>query len=202
MSSKTSSATAIAASQGLTTPELEQARLYLEQTRNGAVGATKGLSDAQWKFKPAPERWSIAENLEHMVTVQDRVLGMIKEQLASAPAAPGDRDCAQVDAIVIFQFPDRLRKFPAPEFIHPAGRLAPAQAVDLLVQNTARLMERLESTPDLRRHALEAPPLKAVSGGAYDTMDGYQWILAAAAHTERHTKQILEVKADVNFPAS
>jgi hypothetical protein len=31
-------------------------------------------------------------------------------------------------------------------------------------------------------------------------MDGYQWILAAAARTERHTKQILEVKAEAGFP--
>jgi hypothetical protein len=31
-------------------------------------------------------------------------------------------------------------------------------------------------------------------------MDGYQWILAAAAHTERHAKQMLEVKADDDFP--
>jgi hypothetical protein len=33
-------------------------------------------------------------------------------------------------------------------------------------------------------------------------MDGYQWVLATAAHTERHTKQILEVKSDPNFPAN
>jgi len=30
-------------------------------------------------------------------------------------------------------------------------------------------------------------------------IDGYQWILAASAHTERHTKQILEVRADPGF---
>jgi hypothetical protein len=58
----------------------------------------------------------------------------------------------------------------------------------------------LQSTPDLREHALEAPPLKVVTNGAYLWMDGYQWILAAAAHTERHTKQILEVKANPEFP--
>jgi hypothetical protein len=32
-------------------------------------------------------------------------------------------------------------------------------------------------------------------------MEGYQWILAATAHTERHTKQILEVMADSAFPS-
>jgi hypothetical protein len=31
-------------------------------------------------------------------------------------------------------------------------------------------------------------------------MDGYRWILAAAAHAERHTKQILEVIGNAAFP--
>jgi hypothetical protein len=31
-------------------------------------------------------------------------------------------------------------------------------------------------------------------------LDGYEWMLLIAAHSERHTKQILEVKADSNFP--
>ncbi len=31
-------------------------------------------------------------------------------------------------------------------------------------------------------------------------MDGYQWVLAAAAHTERHAKQMLEVIAEDTFP--
>jgi hypothetical protein len=62
-------------------------------------------------------------------------------------------------------------------------------------------VEYLESTPDLRLHMVEAPPLKAVSKGAFESMDGYQWVLTAAAHIERHTKQILEVKADAGFPS-
>jgi hypothetical protein len=32
--------------------------------------------------------------------------------------------------------------------------------------------------------------------------DGYQWLLATAAHTERHIQQIREAKADHNFPTS
>ncbi len=31
-------------------------------------------------------------------------------------------------------------------------------------------------------------------------LDAYEWVLFIAAHSERHTKQILEVKADPNFP--
>jgi hypothetical protein len=31
-------------------------------------------------------------------------------------------------------------------------------------------------------------------------LDGYEWVLFVAGHSERHTKQINEVKADPNFP--
>jgi len=192
---------AYGAGQQLTSSELEQGRLYLQQTHSYVVWATRGLSEAQWKFKPAPDRWSIAEILEHIVLVQELALGPIREQLAKAPAASADRDYKQVDAIVVNQFPDRLTKFQAPEIVQPTGRWAPSAALDSLLKNYGRLGEYLESTPDLRQHMAPAPPLKAISKGALDSMDDYQWVLAAAAHTERHTKQILEVKADPNFPA-
>jgi len=192
--------TAFAGDPKVTSTELDHARLYLQQTQNGVVGATKGLSQAQWKFKPAPDRWSIAEIVEHMVVAQELILGPIREQLAKAPVV-SERDNKRVDAIVENQLPDRTSKFQAPEILRPTGRWTPAVAMDRLSKNYAQLLEYLEKTPDLRQHAVDAPPLKAVSKGEYETMDGYQWILTAAAHTERHTKQILEVRADVNFPA-
>ena len=69
-------------------------------------------------------------------------------------------------------------------------------------QNNDRFEISLESTPDLRAHVLEGPPLKAITQGKYPWMDGYHWLLAAAAHTERHTKQILAVKAAADFPVN
>ena len=184
----------------LTNEELAQARLFLQQTLNSVIGATKLLSEAQWNYKPAPEQWSIAQNLDHIVAVQERVLGMLA-QLADAPAAPADRDPQVVDAIVIHRFPTRLGKFTAPEFIQPADQIVPAERLDRLQSNCLRFSDALDSIPGLRDHLLEAPPLKAVSKGEHTVMDGYQWILAEAAHTERHAKQMLEVIADPGFPA-
>ncbi|HUK14827.1 MAG TPA: DinB family protein [Bryobacteraceae bacterium] len=191
----------LSTAQKLSAEELEQGHLFLQQTRNSVIGATKGLSAAQWRFKPSPDRWSIAENLDHIVIVQERVLGPVMERLANAPAPPAGRDYQLVDAIVIHHFPTRLSKFPAPEFVRPLEQIASLELLDRLTANYARLAGCLESIPWLRQHALDAPPLKAVSKGAFEVMDGYQWILAAAAHTERHVKQMLEVMADPDYPA-
>ena len=186
--------------QPLTAFELDRARLYLEQTHNGVIGAIKLLSEPQWNFKPAADRWSIAENVEHIVFVLEVVLGPIRDQLAAAPLAPANPAFSQIDDLVIGRFPDRSAKFPSPQ--PPAGGFARTEALGRIAKDYARLIEYLEATPDLRRHTVEARPLKAVSNGAFKSMDGYQWILAAAAHTERHTKQILEVIAEAEFPAN
>jgi hypothetical protein len=198
MNSNTSATPALATDQPLTSAELGQAHLYLRQTRAGLHGATKRLSETQWNFKPAPERWSIAEIVEHVMVVQERVLGPISDQLTSAPPPPAGYDYNRVDALVIHNFPDRLVKFPSPIPATLSGE-TPAEALHRFDRNCNLLAESL-AAPGLRNHAIDSAPLKGISKGEYGLMDGYQWILAAAAHTERHTKQILEVVADASFP--
>ena len=190
---------AYAAEPKVTTPDLDRARTYLQQTQDMVVGATKGLSGAQWNFKPAADRWSIADILEHIVLAQELVLGPIREQLAKAPAS-GDRDNKQIDEFVLAAMPDRTVKFQAPEIIQPTGRWTPAESMERLSKNCEELKRYLETTPDLRSHVVGAPALKALSKGVYESMDGYQAILLAAGHTERHVKQILEVRAAADFP--
>jgi hypothetical protein len=193
---------ASAAENRLTPAELELATLHLQQTHDAAIGALRGLSEAQWTFKPAPAVWSIGETAEHIAFVQERVLGLLRDQLPSAPAAPAGRNLELIDALVINYFPNRLAKFSAPEPMQPKGDCTLAAALDRMAANTRAFSKCLESTPDLRQHALESAPLKAISKGEHTLMDGYQWILAASAHTERHTKQILEVRAHPEFPSN
>jgi len=200
MTSNTAATLPALADQTLTASELDRARTYLDQTKNCVIAAIKHVSEPQWTFKPAPDRWSIAEIAEHVVLVQQRILGPIREQLAAAPAGQASPDRERVDDIVIHQFPERLTKFQGPEALNPPGSFTRAEALQRVSANYARLQDYLESTPDLRQHVVKAVPMELVSKGAYQFMDGYQWILAAAAHTERHTKQMLEVMADPRYP--
>src|SRR3979409_1581317 len=87
--------------QALTQADREKAEQYLQQTRDGVVEATKGLSDAQMKFKPAPDRWSVAETLEHIGLVKDSLLKNVREKVMKGPAGAADRDTAKIDAMVL-----------------------------------------------------------------------------------------------------
>jgi|SRR5450432_4937916 len=62
-----------------------------------------------------PERWSIAEIVEHVIAVQERVIGIIRQQLVSALPPPPEQDREVVDSIVIHQIPSRLSKFRTPD---------------------------------------------------------------------------------------
>ncbi|WP_433985031.1 DinB family protein [Tunturiibacter empetritectus] len=41
----------------------------------------RGLSEEQWSFRETPERWSIAENVEHLVVFEGFIRGMIAKTL-------------------------------------------------------------------------------------------------------------------------
>lgn len=181
--------------QDVSQAEKDRALAYLESTKKGVVDATKGLSDAQWNFKPGPDRWSIAEVMEHIAAAEDMLRGLTQEQVMKSPAiAP--RDAAEVKKIddgVLAQVPDRSQKRQAPEQLKPTNRFgSPAEAEKHFIESRATTEEFLKTTPDLRGHAVDSP--MGVK------MDGYEWVLLIAAHSERHTKQMLEVKADPNFP--
>ena len=179
--------------QSLTQAERERAANYLQQTRDGVLAATRGLSEAQMKFKAAPERWSVAETLEHIALAEDFLLQNITDKIMKAPAGPADRDTAKIDAGIVAMVPDRSQKRQAPGPLVPTGRWTAAESIDHFQKSRAKTLEFLQSTPDLRAHASSDNPFQ-------QPLDAYDWLLFIAAHSERHTKQILEVKADPNFP--
>ena len=189
---------AAAQAQNDATPaDKQRAVAYLEKTKNGVVEATKGLSDAQWNFKPAPDRWSIAEVVEHLAAAEDMLRGLVQEQVMKSPAiAPRDpAELKKIDDGVLVQVPDRSHKFQAPEPLKPTNRFgSPDEAEKHFVDSRGTTEAYLKSAAELRIHAMDNP--MGVK------MDGYEWILLIGGHSERHTKQILEVKADPNFPKS
>jgi len=181
-----------ARAQETTQADKDKALAYLETTKKGVLDATKGLSEAQWNFKAAPDKWSVAQCSEHIAAAEDFIRGMIVENVMKAPAAP-DRDIAKVDAGVMAMIPNRSIKAHAPEPLVPTNRFgSPEGSLKHFVESRRTTEDFLKETPDLRAHAVDSP--------LGSKLDPYEWVLYIAAHSERHTKQILEVKADPNFP--
>jgi uncharacterized damage-inducible protein DinB len=186
-----SAATSLRA-QEVTQAEKDRAIQYLEKTKQGVIDATKGLSDAQWNFKAGPDRWSIAQCMEHIAAAEDYIRGIVVEKVMVAPAVP-ERDTKKTDDAVVALVPDRSKKAQAPEPLVPTNRYgSPDASLKHFLESREKTEDFLKATPGLRDHAVDSPL------GA--KMDGYEFVLFIAAHSERHTKQILEVKADPNYP--
>jgi hypothetical protein len=181
--------------QEVTQAEKEHALQYLESTRQDVLNATKGLSEAQWNFKPAPDRWSVAQVMEHIAASEDFIRnGLLKEKVMVSPAGDPGRDVKKIDAAVEAMVPDRSHKAQAPGPLVPNNRFgSPEASLKHFLESRETTEQFLRSTTGLRNHVMDGPVGK---------MDGYEFILFIAAHSERHVKQINEVKADRNFPKS
>jgi hypothetical protein len=165
----------------------------LHASRKLFLDAVAGLSDAQLSFKPAPEKWSIAEIAEH-VALSEQFIFQASEAAVKSPARETMADPGKTDEKILAAVPDRTVKVTAPEPLRPQNRFkSTAEAVAAFKSSLDAHIEYLSETQGaLRAHLLKNPMM--------GDLDAYQWILLMSAHTERHVTQILEVKASPGFP--
>ena len=181
-----------ASAQEVTQAEKDRALQYLETTKRNVLEATKGLSEAQWNFKPAQDRWSVAQVMEHIAAAEDFIRDLVKEKVMMAPAGDAGRDVKKTDEGVLAMVPDRTTKVQAPEPLVPTNRLgSPDESIKHFLESRMETEDFLKTASGLRDHVADSPMGK---------LDGYEFVLLIAAHSERHTKQIIEVKMDPNFP--
>jgi hypothetical protein len=182
-----------ATAQTLSQADLDRGLQYLETTKKNIVDATRGLSEAQWNFKPSVFKWSVAQVMEHIAASEDLLRQMAEGQIKQQSPSVPDRDLKKTDDRVLEVIPDRSKKFQAPEQLRPRNQFgSPEAALKHFLESRATTVELLKTTPDLRAHVVDS--------GLLGKIDAYERILFIAAHSERHTKQLLEVKADPKFP--
>ena len=165
----------------------------LEKSSANFQKSIEGVTEAQWNYKAAPDRWSLAECSEHIIAAESFIRGAIAGSLkepAAAEALADARKDGMIEAVVL----DRSKKFQAPEPLQPNAKkfATPAEAIAAFQAERAKTIELSQGSGDLRAHAAPHP----VAG----SLDAYSWFIFLSAHTGRHTLQIEEVKEDANYP--
>jgi len=178
--------------EGLSQKDRDFAMSYLHATRKQVLDAVDGLTEAQWKFKQADDRWSVAQVLEHIVVTERALLGMV-QKTASGPASPVPEASKVKDEDIMKMISSREKKVQAPEQLRPTGSLGTgASEIEQFKQARDATINYVQTTnDDLRAHSGKSP---------LGQVDCVQWLLYIGAHSERHLAQILEVKADPKFP--
>ncbi|HTQ58386.1 MAG TPA: DinB family protein [Bryobacteraceae bacterium] len=176
----------------LTQGERDQAIAELTASRQAFLDSVAGLSAAQWNFKPDEKTWSVFECAEHIALSEDLIFGNIA-RIMQGPPNP-DKTDAVTDEFILKAVVNRTQKFQAPPPLQPKHTFAtPQELLDHFKASREKTIAYVRDTQDdLRSHHFDHPVLK--------TMDGYQWVLLLSAHSQRHTAQLNEVKANPNFP--
>ena len=175
----------------MTPGEREAVLKNLTESRERLFRMGAGLSPEQWQFRTEPGRWSVAECVEHITTVEGRVLGLIQKTLEGGPD-PSKSSALKDDALVA-DVAGRVTRFQAPEMLVPTGRWPH----DELLKEFDRTRQQTQdfaanTTADLRQHFF---PHRV-----FGELDLYQWLLLVAAHCDRHRAQGEEVMSSAGYP--
>jgi hypothetical protein len=166
----------------------------LEKSKKDFLASIEGLTAAQWKFKPAPDVWSVAECSEHIVLAEGFIFGGAQKVLQSPMVDRPATSTEEQDHKIVAMVGDRSHKAKAPEPIAPSGAkfATPSDAAAAFIAARDKNIEYARTTTDaLRVH---------VTKGPVGDMDAYQLLLLMASHTGRHTEQIREVQANPDYP--
>ena len=180
-------------SEKLTDEEREKAVMKLTETHENMMNTLDGLSEAQLNFKSSPEAWSIAECVEHLTISENTFSEMLQGTLAAAPDESMRANVTMSDDEIYAMISSREKKVTTSEPFEPSGKFGTHE--ETLTALTAKRTEHIEylstTEDDFRNHFKEMP---------FGTIDAYQMVLFMAGHTERHTKQMQEVKDHADFP--
>ena len=166
----------------------------LESSETRLLELVSGLTSAQWNFRETPERWSIAENIEHLALFENFILSTIVRVLAEPAESEKKALVAGKESLVLGLPGTRHVKFIAREAARPVGRWPdPAESVNEFRKGRARTVAFVAGTQaELRDHFF--PHV------VWEDLDCYQWLILLGQHTYRHCLQIEEIKANLAYP--
>lgn len=169
-------------------PRIREILDYLNACHAELARAVRDVPEGLRERRPAPDRWSAAEVVEHLALVEERIAGALAGPLASAARLAEERDTSPVlPRLPVDGIRDRSKPLAAGEASLPKGG-QPLQV------SWAALEEKRETL----RHAVLAADGRALGEVKHvhpriGELDLYQWLIFIGAHESRHAGQIREI---------
>ncbi|MDH3745666.1 MAG: DinB family protein [Acidobacteriota bacterium] len=171
-----------------TITEAERAELVevLEESRSELEALAAHATGDDWNWKPAEDRWSVGEVVEHLVLTEEGFQGMVAGSLEGGmdPEWQATLGGPGVSGIVAMM-KDRSQKFQAPAEFVPTGEPSREELLGRFAALRAKSLDFVRSThAPIKQHTAEGPAGK---------MNVHQWMAFCGAHNLRHNLQIKEV---------
>lgn len=186
---------ASAADASLSAKERAQLIQFLNDSRKEFLDSVSNLSDAQWRWKPAPERWSVGECAEHIVLSEEMLFSKAQEAIHNPADPDWETKTAGKTEILLSVMAQRKGKAQAPEEIQPTGKLSRDEIMARFARDRDATLKFSETTDLTLKEHLAPHPFPI-----FNPLNAYQWVLYIPLHNMRHDKQIAEVKSTAGFP--
>ena len=171
-------------------PRLAELSEHLAQQRRVLLELASAVPDDRWQVRPAEDRWSVSEILEHLHRVERSASGVVAKRIAKARAEghPLETETSSVlGTLDQFQVSQLNRKLVAPELVAPTENPDRETAERQLAESRAVLVAAMEQGDGLALGTIRHTHLR------FGELDLYQWILFIAEHERRHAAQLREV---------
>ncbi|HWP44827.1 MAG TPA: DinB family protein [Blastocatellia bacterium] len=168
---------------------------WMHETKKEYLESIQNLTEAQWRYKPSPFRWSVGEVAEHIMRTEKALFAVVERALTQNPNPDWERQTAGKAQFIERVMPSRTGRAQAPVEVRPTGKLSRDEVIKQYNEIRARVLEFAEKTDKpLKAHTIDHPfPV-------FGTLNAYDWLIYIPLHNARHNKQIAEVKASPGYP--
>jgi hypothetical protein len=178
----------------LTKKERKFAADHMKTTKTDVADAVKGLTESQLNYKASADKWSVKECVYHIAISEKNLWGMLEASMKAAATPEKRSEVKMTDEQVLKMIQDRSAKFKTFETFEPKN--TPYKSLDEALNDfkttrAAHIKYIKATSEDLRNHFVQLP---------FGWLDCYQFCLFISAHSNRHTQQMNEVKADAGYP--
>ena len=162
----------------------------LDASRSALRDAFKAIPEPQRRLRPAADRWSAVDIVEHLSLVERRFTHMLDARVSAAldqGLAPETAERVPLPTPVAERMQDRLNRRTAPDPAQPTGQLdevaawGAAEAARQAFRDTVTRGDGLALSTVSHAHPF------------FGELNIYQWVELIAGHEQRHVQQLREL---------
>jgi hypothetical protein len=173
---------------------LEEVLGYLDSQRAALSDAVQLVPAEMRNQKPRPDRWSVAQVLEHLMIIEKRIGMGVTKWVSDARAGdlgPETETSSVMATLPLDLIVDRSQRRNASEEVQPGGEIDAASAWTGLEQARAALRSGVMAGDGLALgEVIQTHPVLG-------PINVYQWLLFLGSHEGRHTAQVVEIAAEL-----
>jgi hypothetical protein len=189
-------------------PALEGLIQQFEAVHSSAAELVRGLEEKQFNWQPAPDRWSIGQNIAHLnIAARDTfpfLDGMLMRARAANKGAPRSFSRTLLGRLMVWGIEPPYRHRTKTRDTHiPRSDLNMDSEMALFETNQDAYSARVRASAGLNICAVKdnLSLLAGIRSAPPVYMNLYDWLLFVAAHERRHLWQAQQVRNNSAFPA-